>query len=194
MMIGVMALQGGFAKHCETLSKLGTNWCEVRAKEDLKKIDGLIIPGGESTTMLKLLKDEGMFEPLKEFTSSHPTFGTCAGLILMAKRVENPSQDSLGLLDITAGRNAYGRQVDSFNQLVNIPIFNTEPFELIFIRAPQILETGSNVTVLARCQDKPVLIQQGFWLGATFHPELTNDTRIHQLFLSIVNQRRSVAA
>jgi 5'-phosphate synthase pdxT subunit len=188
MEIGVLALQGDFAKHCKTLERLGVRWREVRTAADLEPISGLIIPGGESTTMLRLMRDEGLFEPIQRFARSNPTFGTCAGAILMARDVRNPAQDSLQLMDMTVERNGYGRQADSFTELAATPALGPEPVELVFIRAPIIKATGPSVTVMARCKDQPVLVRQGHWLGATFHPELTADTRVHQLFLSMVKQ------
>jgi pyridoxal 5'-phosphate synthase pdxT subunit len=188
MEIGVLALQGDFAKHEEMLTRLGAPWREVRTPGDLEKVSGLIIPGGESTTMLRVMRDEGLFEPLQKFVRTHPTFGTCAGVILMARDVRNPTQDSLQLMDLTVERNGYGRQVDSFTTPAAIPALGTEPTEMVFIRAPIITATGPAVTVMARCEERPVLVRQGHWLGATFHPELTADTRVHQLFLSMVKQ------
>jgi pyridoxal 5'-phosphate synthase pdxT subunit len=192
MEIGVLALQGAFAKHGEMLNRLGIKWREVRTASDLNNIDGLIIPGGESTTMLKLMKDENLFEPLKKFVHERPTFGTCAGVILLARDVRNPSQASLGAMDITVERNGYGRQIDSFSGTIEAPEISSRPVEAVFIRAPIIASTGPEVKVLANRQNSPVLIEQGHCLGATFHPELTNDTSIHERFLAMIEN--SVAA
>jgi 5'-phosphate synthase pdxT subunit len=186
MQIGVLALQGAFAKHLKMLEALDIKSREVRSTKDLEGLDALIIPGGESTTMLRIMNDENFFEPLKTFVKSHPTFGTCAGTILLAKEVKNPSQNSLEAMDITVERNSYGRQVDSFTEKVPAPSLGDEPLELVFIRAPAILNLGKDVEVLASCKDRPVLIKQGKYLAATFHPELTEDTRIHKLFVDMV--------
>lgn len=186
MQIGVLALQGAYAKHLAMLKQLGVNACEVRTAKDLNGLDGLIIPGGESSTMLRLMQDEQLFEPLKEFVKKHPTFGTCAGAILLACKVQNPSQVSLEAMDIEVTRNFYGRQIDSFTESVSIPSLGEEALDLVFIRAPSITKTGGKVEILAKCQDHPVLVKQGNCLAATFHPELTKDTRIHKLFLDMV--------
>jgi len=188
MEIGVLALQGNFARHCDMLSRIGARWREVRTPEDLRAVNGLIIPGGESTTMLRLMHDEGLFDPLREFVRSNPTFGTCAGVILLAREVRNPAQASLQAMDITVERNAYGRQVESFSDTVAVPSLGPEPVEVVFIRAPIIAATGPGVSVLARHQERPVLVRQGHLLGATFHPELTANTRVHELFLTMVGQ------
>ena len=193
MDIGVLALQGDFAKHIAMLERIGARAREVRSADDLKFIEGLIIPGGESTTMLKLMRDEGLFEPLREFAETHPAFGTCAGVILMAREVRNPAQPSLQLMDIVVERNGYGRQIDSFNTFEPIPALGAEPVEMVFIRAPIIASAAPSVTVLARNQGRPALVRQGHWLGATFHPELTMDGRVHRLFLSMV-EKAAVAA
>jgi 5'-phosphate synthase pdxT subunit len=160
----------------------------VRERQQFAGIDGLVIPGGESTTMLKLLRYDGLFETLAEFCSRQPVFGTCAGAILLAARVLNPEQESLGVMDIDIERNAYGRQIDS-----HVSLLDAEPdlerrtapgrIEAVFIRAPKIHRVGSQAKVLARCAGDPVLVEQGNRLAATFHPELTADLRIHKLFL-----------
>ena len=186
--VGVLALQGDFAAHGEALERAGAAPVFVRDPEQLDEIDGLIIPGGESTTMLKLLRFEGWLEPLAAFGRRKPVFGTCAGAILMADRVANPEQESLALMEIEVERNAYGRQVDS--RVVEIepdPEFQqrTAPggLEAVFIRAPIIRRVGAGAKVLARYNGDPVLVEQGHHLVATFHPELTADARVHQLFL-----------
>lgn len=194
MEIGVLALQGDFAKHGEMLTRLGVRWREVRAASDLAGIDGLIIPGGESSTMLRLMRDEGLFQPLTRYVRAHPTFGTCAGAIMLARTVKNPAQESLNAIDIEVERNSYGRQINSFSTEVDVPSLGPQPLEMVFIRAPGITNIGSSVIVLARCQERPVLVCQGSCLAATFHPELTNDKRVHELFINMVKQAREAKA
>lgn len=155
---------------------------EVRTAADLQAIDGLIIPGGESTTMLKLLEEEKMFQPLREFGATKPVFGTCAGAILLAKEVASPHQASLGLMDLTVERNAYGRQLDS-----HISTLSTEQsgdVEAVFIRAPIIRQTGADVRILARHRGDPVWVEQGRHMAATFHPELSTGSRVHERFMA----------
>lgn len=189
LLIGVLALQGAYDAHAQTLRKLGANPRLVRLPGDLDGLDGLIMPGGESTTMLKFLEQRGFFDVLKIFVHSIPAFGTCAGVILLAKDVTNPAQKSLGALDITVERNAYGRQIDS-------TILQTDsslpggPLEMVFIRAPRITRTGDGVETLAIRGNHPVLVREGHLLAATFHPELGHDTRVHQLFLDMVKQHK----
>ncbi len=187
--VGVLSLQGDFAAHGAALERAGAVPVFVREREQLGQIDGLILPGGESTTMLKLLHYEDLFEDIAEFGRRKPVFGTCAGAILMAKDVENPAQESFGLVDIAIERNAYGRQIDSrVVQIQPFPDFEsrTAPGEMkaVFIRAPIIRRIEDGVRVLAIYQGDPVLIEQGQYLVATFHPELTEDARVHSLFLS----------
>ena len=188
--IGVLAIQGNFASHEQALSEAGAHAVEVRKPEELQGVDALILPGGESTTMLKFLEQRGFFEALQEFGATHPVFGTCAGAILLAREVRNPAQRSLGLLDAVVERNAYGRQIDS-----SIEAGATElpggPLEMVYIRAPRILETGSSVSVLARREGFATLIRQGDLLAATFHPELSTDRRVHRLFVEIVEKQLS---
>jgi 5'-phosphate synthase pdxT subunit len=191
MKIGVLSLQGDFAAHGAALERAGAEPVYVREREQLSQIDGLIIPGGESTTMLKLMRYEGLFEPIAEFGRTKPIFGTCAGAILMAKDVTNPVQESFGLMDIAIERNAYGRQIDS--RVVNLepaPEFQqrTAPgkLEAVFIRAPIVRHVNGGGKVLAEYDGDPVLIEQGRHLVATFHPELTEDARVHKLFLEKV--------
>jgi 5'-phosphate synthase pdxT subunit len=185
---GVLALQGDFAAHGAAIERAGAEPVFVREREQLREIDGLIIPGGESTTMLKLLRLDGLFEELAEFGRKKPIFGTCAGVILMATDVSHPKQESLGLLDIAVERNAYGRQIDSrVVELEPNPEFEerTAPgkLEAVFIRAPIIRVVKGDVRVLAEYAGDPVLIEQGRHMAATFHPELTHDNRVHRLFL-----------
>lgn len=181
--IGILALQGDFEAHKRALSRAGANAVEVRTRHDLDSIDGLIIPGGESTTMLKLLREENLFEPVRHFGAGKPIFGTCAGTILLATDVLHPHQEALGLMDLTVERNAYGRQIDS--RIARLDLEN-EPFEVVFIRAPIIRRTGSGVRVLLKYQDAPVLVEEGRHMAATFHPELTGDARVHERFIAKV--------
>lgn len=189
MKVGVLAIQGDFDAHRRRLLQLGADVVLVRKPEELDAIDALIIPGGESTTFLKFLERGGFLDKLRDCVRAKPTFGTCAGAILLAKDVENPPQPSLGALDIAIRRNAYGRQVDSF-----IASNETKlgPTELVFIRAPKITRVGDKVEVLASENGDPVLVRQGHVMAATFHPELSEDTRIHEAFLEMVaeNARR----
>jgi pyridoxal 5'-phosphate synthase pdxT subunit len=180
--IGVLALQGDFDAHRKRLEALGANVVLVRKPEQLDEIDGLIIPGGESSTFLKLL-GEAEFEKLKEFVRVRPTFGTCAGAILLAKEIQNPSQNGLGAIDIDIRRNAYGRQIDSS---IRAGLFGGSPIEMVFIRAPKISRVGPGVETLATEGDDIVAVRQGKTMAATFHPELSSDTRIHQAFLDLV--------
>lgn len=186
--VGVLSLQGDFAAHGEALQRAGAEPVFVRRREQLGEIDGLVIPGGESTTMLKLLRYENLMEPLAEFGWRKPIFGTCAGAILLAGEVSSPAQESLGLMDIGIERNAYGRQVDSqVAEIAPEPEFEkrTTPgkLEAVFIRAPIIRRVGGAAKVLASYKGDPVLVEQGLHLAATFHPELTADVRVHELFL-----------
>jgi len=186
--VGVLALQGDFAAHASALARAGAEPVLVRDAGEFSEIDGLVIPGGESTTMLKLLHYDNLLEPLTQFAREKPVFGTCAGAILLARQVSNPGQESLGMLDIDVERNGYGRQIDS-------RVAEIEPeaefrersapgkLEAVFIRAPIIRRAGPRTTVLARYRGDPVLVEEGKHLAATFHPELTGDSRIHQLFL-----------
>ena len=183
--IGVLALQGDFEAHEKALARAGAEPVEVRSAEDLQNVDGLVIPGGESTTMWKLLVEENLLQPLREFGARRPIFGTCAGAILLASDVSNPPQPSLGLMDIDVERNAYGRQLES-----RIATLQSEglkgDLEAVFIRAPIIRRVGGDAKVLARYRGDPVLVEQGRHLVATFHPELTSDTRVHLMFLDKV--------
>lgn len=182
MKIGVLALQGDFDAHRRRLEELGADVLLVKKPEQLDEIDGLIIPGGESGTFLKLLGESG-FEKLKQFVHARPTFGTCAGAILLANEVENPKQAGLGAIDIRIRRNAYGRQIDSS---IREGKLGSSPLEMVFIRAPKIERVGSSVEVIATEGDDPVAVRQGRVMAATFHPELSDDTRVHQAFLDLV--------
>jgi pyridoxal 5'-phosphate synthase pdxT subunit len=187
--IGVLALQGAYEAHAQTLRLLGATPKLIRTPDDLEGIDGLIMPGGESTTMLKFLERNNFFEVLKSFVEKTPTFGTCAGAILLATQVEHPPQRSLGALDITIERNAYGRQIDSTILLADTTL-SGGPIEMVFIRAPRITRTGPAVETLATREGHPALIRSGHILAATFHPELSDDTRIHKLFLDLVRKNQ----
>jgi len=180
--IGVLALQGDFDAHRRRLEELGATVVLVKKPEQFEEIDGLVIPGGESSAFLKLLGETG-FEQLKEFVRVKPTFGTCAGAILLANEVENPKQTGLGALDISIRRNAYGRQIDSS---IRAGLFRGTPIEMVFIRAPKISRVGSSVEVLATEGGDPVVVRQGNAMAVTFHPELSGDPRIHRAFLELV--------
>jgi pyridoxal 5'-phosphate synthase pdxT subunit len=185
MRIGVLAIQGDYEAHKARLEQLGAEVTLVRKPEQLDAIDGIVIPGGESSTFLNFLAERGFLEKLRDFVSTKPTFGTCAGAILLAKHVENPPQQSLNAMDIRIRRNAYGRQIDSSIREVQSKL-GQKPLEMVFIRAPKIVATGKGVEVLATAGDDPVLVRQGKILAATFHPELSDDTRVHQEFVKMV--------
>jgi 5'-phosphate synthase pdxT subunit len=180
--VGVLALQGDFQAHERALRRAGAEAVEVRSAADLEGVEGLIIPGGESTTMMKLLEVEKLLNPLREFGRKRPIFGTCAGAILLASDVANPPQASLGLMDMEVERNAYGRQLDSRIALLHPQGIEGE-LEAVFIRAPIIRRVGQDANVLASYEGDPVLVEQGRHLAATFHPELTEDSRVHLMFL-----------
>jgi pyridoxal 5'-phosphate synthase pdxT subunit len=183
MTIGVLALQGDFDAHRRRLEELGAKVVLVRKPEQLDEIDALVIPGGESSTFLKLLGEDG-FSKLKEFVRAKPTFGTCAGAILLASEIENPAQKGLGAIDIRIRRNAYGRQVDSS---IREGRLGDDPIEMVFIRAPKIEHVGKGVEVVATEGADPVMVRKGKTLAATFHPELSEDSRIHRYFLDMVS-------
>jgi pyridoxal 5'-phosphate synthase pdxT subunit len=186
MKIGVLAVQGDFDAHRRRLEELGAEVVLVRDPQELDGVDGLVIPGGESGAILRILGPEGM-EKLREFVKVKPTFGTCAGAILLAKEIINPEQKGLGALDVRIRRNAYGRQIDSS---VREGRLGDSPIEMIFIRAPKFEHLGAGVEVLAREGNDPVAVRQGTIMAATFHPELSRDTRIHQAFLDLVKSGR----
>ncbi|HLY97469.1 MAG TPA: pyridoxal 5'-phosphate synthase glutaminase subunit PdxT [Candidatus Angelobacter sp.] len=185
MNIGVLAIQGDYEAHQARLRELGADVTLVRKPEQLDGLDAIVIPGGESSTFLNFLEERGFLEKLREFVSTKPAFGTCAGAILLAKEVENPPQKSLGLLDIRIRRNAYGRQINS-SICEAVTKLGEKPLEMVFIRAPKIVSTGGSVEVLASENGDPVLVRQGKIMAATFHPELSSDTRVHQEFLRLV--------
>ena len=183
--IGVLAIQGNYASHSAALAEAGADPREVRKPDELAGLDGLVLPGGESTTMLRFLEKHRFFETLMDFCGRKPVFGTCAGTILLAREVENPPQRSMGILDARVERNAYGRQIDS-TIVTGETTLAGGPLEMVFIRAPRILQTGPSVEVLALRDHFPVLVRQGNVLAATFHPELSGDRRVHRLFVDIV--------
>ena len=192
--IGIVAIQGDFAAHAAMLRELGAETVEVRTVQDLEGCDGIILPGGESTTQLQFLKEEGLFDAIRKFAKQGgAVFGTCAGAILLATKVTNPSQDSLGLLDMTVLRNGYGRQLAS-DVFFEPSTLKQEPLEMVFIRGPVIEEVGQGTAVLARHEGKPALVEKGNLLAATFHPELTDDTTVHQHFLELAAQSTAAIA
>lgn len=186
MTIGVLAIQGDYDAHRARLESLGAAVVLVRRPEQLAGLDGLVIPGGESSTMLRFLERDGFFESLQAFARVKPTFGTCAGAILLAREVLNPAQPGLGALDIQVRRNGYGRQLDSSIQSGPTRL-NGGPLEMVFIRAPKIEKVGAGVEVLAELDGSPVLVRQGLTMAATFHPELSPDDRVHAHFLRLVS-------
>jgi 5'-phosphate synthase pdxT subunit len=183
--IGVLALQGDFEAHSNALREAGAEPVLVRKAEHLANVDGLVIPGGESTTFLKFLERDGFLATLQAFVASKPVFGTCAGCILLAKEVLHPSQQSLGVLDAVVERNAYGRQIDSLIETAQTKL-DGGPLEMVYIRAPRIVKVGPEVKVLAERDGFPVLVEQGKILAATFHPELSSDRRVHARFVELV--------
>jgi len=186
--VGILAVQGDFELHAKMLERIGAPWRLVKHASDLDDIAGLIMPGGESTTMLKFFANEQIGPAILEFDQQgKPVFGTCAGAILLAKDVLNPPQAHLGLIGISIERNAYGRQIDSSVRRGDCPELAAQPIEMVFIRAPIIRRVGDGVRVLGRCDGLPVLVEQGNILAATFHPELTEDETIHRYFLKKVS-------
>ena len=187
--VGVLALQGAFREHVAAVTRLGATAREVRQLKDIAGIDALIIPGGESTTMGKLLNEWNMLEPLRQrILDGMPVYGSCAGLILLCREIENSDQPRLGVLDATVRRNAFGRQVDSFETDLNIPEIGADPIPAVFIRAPVITGVGAGVTVLAEVKGQAVAVRQNNILATSFHPELTPDTRMHSYFLSFCSK------
>jgi pyridoxal 5'-phosphate synthase pdxT subunit len=198
--IGVLAIQGDYAAHADALRDSGAEPVLVRKPEELTGpdagLDGLIIPGGESTTFLKFLERDGFLESLRSFAATTPTFGTCAGCILLATKVLHPPQPSLGVLDATVERNAYGRQIDSSIEETATSLGGSSdhaPLETVYIRAPRIQSVGKGVTVLAERDGFPVLVRQGHLLAATFHPELSTDRRVHRYFVDMVREANEPA-
>jgi 5'-phosphate synthase pdxT subunit len=186
MNIGVLALQGAFIEHEKTLRGLGADAREVRLPEQLEDLDALIIPGGESTTIGKLAVAFRLLEPLREFAQAKPVWGTCAGMIMLAKDIGR-DPPLIGVMDIQVNRNAFGRQVDSFETDLTVPDLGADPFHAVFIRAPLVTDVGDQVQVLARLEDGGIVaVRQGHWLATAFHPELTPDNRFHRYFLKEV--------
>lgn len=189
--VGVLALQGDFAEHAEMLASSGAQAIQVRYSHELEQLDGLIIPGGESTTVAKLTKKENddLIDAIHTKSSSGmPVYGTCMGSIFLAKEIEGSSQGRLGLMDINIRRNAFGKQKESHERLLNIPQIGQTPFEAVFIRAPIILSCGTNVSILCQTENGIVMARQDNLLATVFHPELTSDPRIHQYFLSMIDK------
>ena len=189
MRVGVLALQGSFAEHAEALRAAGASPVLVRLPAHMEGIAGLIIPGGESTTIGKLLVNSGLLEPLRAAVQKGmPVYGTCAGMILLARDIGGRDQPLIGVMDITVKRNAFGRQLDSFEETLSVPSVGPEPFRGVFIRAPLIEKTGVGVSVLATLPDgRVVAARQGRLLATAFHPELTSDARVHRYFLEMIN-------
>jgi pyridoxal 5'-phosphate synthase pdxT subunit len=189
MKVGVLAVQGDFEAHRKMLQEIGVETREVRSVADLESLDAVVLPGGESTTQVQFLREEGLADALREFVErGGAVFGSCAGAILLAREVLNPAQESLGLLDITVLRNGYGRQLRSEVRFGHCAL-KTAPLEMVFIRAPIISRSGRDVEVLAEESSRPVLVRQGRVLAATFHPELTDDATVHNYFLEMVGER-----
>jgi len=189
MRIGVLALQGAFAEHIAVLSRLGVETPEVRLPKHLANLDGLIIPGGESTTISRLMREYNLVDPIRQLAGEGMAImGTCAGMIVMASDVDSLDQPTLDLLDISVKRNAFGRQVDSFETDLDIPVLGTEPFRGVFIRAPVVTSVGAKAEVLCRLSTGDVVaVRQGKYLALAFHPELTGDPRLHRYFLNVVS-------
>ena len=192
MQVGVLALQGAFAAHSDCLTSIGVQSIEVRTPEQLNSVDALLMPGGESSTMSQLLESSGLFDPISaRIADGMPVFGTCAGMILLASEIIDGRSDqrSFSAIDISVRRNAFGRQVDSFEGTINSSVGD---FQGIFIRAPRIERVGDGVEVLGSINKEPVLVRQGNVLAASFHPELSNDARLHEYFVSITANRKKV--
>ena len=185
--VGVLALQGAFREHRLMLERCGVIGVEIRHPAELDEVSGLILPGGESTTIGKLMVEWGLLDKIKSrVAEGMAVYGTCAGMILLAKNIIGSLQPRLGLMDITVERNAFGRQLDSFEADLDVPRFGTKPVKAVFIRAPYIESAASNVEVLAKVKDKIVIAQQGNLLATAFHPELTDDDRIHKYFINMI--------
>ncbi len=189
MKIGVLALQGDFEEHLRALEKCGVEGMRLRLPQELDEVAGLIIPGGESTTIGKLMERYGISEKVRQRAAAGmPIYGTCAGLILLAKDIVSSQQTRLGLMDVSVERNAYGRQIDSFEADVPAPRLGETPLRAVFIRAPVVRKVESNVEVLAEHNGDPILIQQGNLLASSFHPELTDNLRVHRYFLDMARK------
>lgn len=196
MKVGVLALQGAFIEHIQILKDLGVEAVEVRLPEDLDGLDGLIIPGGESTTIGKLAVIYGLMEPMRQFAQDNAVWGTCAGMIFMAKDIGR-DQPLLGVMDIVVERNAFGRQIDSFETPLNVPALNHgsgRPFPAVFIRAPRLVAANGDAGIIATLEDgTAVAAREGHWLATAFHPELTGDDRFHRYFLEIIEEEKKLA-
>ena len=193
--IGVLALQGAVREHLEAIRAVGGEPVAVRLPADLAELDALILPGGESTTMRRLIDAYGLREPIRSMArAGAPLFGTCAGMILLADRISGGEEPVLGLLDAEIERNAYGRQLDSYETDLDVPVLGEDPVHAVFIRAPRVTDAGPDVEVLAEHQGEPVLLRDGRFLVASFHPELTDDTRVHERFLQLVEEERYVGS
>ncbi len=192
MRIGVLALQGDFFKHAEALQKLGVEVVFVKTPADLQKTDGLIMPGGESTTLVKLLKNSDLYDKIAPYSQTHPIFGTCAGAILLSQHVENHPVESFQLIDVDIIRNAYGRQIDSFIDFVDVALGEQNAqIEAVFIRAPKFTRVGESVRIIGRHKSEDiVMVENDRVMAATFHPELTDDLRIHQYFVQKILQNQ----
>ena len=192
MKIGVLALQGAFIEHIKMLRSLGAEATEVRLPADLDGLDGLIIPGGESTTIGRLAVEFGLIEPLRDFARTRPTWGTCAGMIFLASDLGQNVQPILSVMDISVDRNAFGRQINSFEADLNVSLFPDVPYHAVFIRAPAVTSVSDEVAVLGRLKDNRIVaVQQGHLLATAFHPELTDDMRFHQHFLQMIAENHS---
>ncbi|WP_062309457.1 pyridoxal 5'-phosphate synthase glutaminase subunit PdxT [Alicyclobacillus sendaiensis] len=186
MKIAVIAVQGAFREHIAALRQLGADAREAKWARDLEGVDGVVIPGGESTAIGKLMREYDMLEPVRELArAGKPIYGTCAGMIVLAKRIEGEDTVHLGLMDVTVRRNSFGRQRESFEADIDIPAIGAPPFPAVFIRAPHIVSVGEGVEVLATYEDRIVAVRQGNLLATSFHPELTDDYRLHQYFLNM---------
>lgn len=193
MTIGVLALQGGFQRHLSMLAQLGVEAIPVRYAAQLAGCAGLILPGGESTTMTRLLVSENLWDPIAAFIRTHPVFGTCAGAILLSRDARDARVKPFGMMEMVAQRNAYGRQVDSFTSVLDLSKIGAQEYAAVFIRAPHLTETGASVDILATENKRPVLVRQGMSLAATFHPELTADPAIHRYFIeSVVPNQKTI--
>ncbi len=193
MRVGILALQGDVSEHERMLSELGAETVLVKRRPHLEGLQGLVIPGGESTTIGKLMREYDLLQPIREMgNAGMPVFGTCAGLIILAKEVEGAPEPHLGLMDIGVNRNSFGRQRESFETDLEISEIGLEPFPAVFIRAPHVTRVGDGVKILTRYQDRVVAVRENHLLGLSFHPELTGDSRMHRYFLSMVTEAAQV--
>ncbi len=190
MKIGVLAVQGAFREHARKLRELGCETVLVKLAEHLKGLDGLVFPGGESTSMGRLMREYDLINPIRDMAENGvPMFGTCAGMIIMANRISGGEEPHLGIMDVEVNRNSFGRQVDSFETDLEMPAVGQDPFPAVFIRAPHIREIGKETDILAKYEDRMVAVQQGNLLATSFHPELTEDNRIHKYFLDMIRKQ-----